>query len=224
MVSCLHRVYHDARGMPDVSETADHHRRCRHAQCADAARAGPEAATTVRVNLERTRRGSRARIAEPANVAVAIPLDHPDAPGLLRPGNLVLIEGILERYLAPLRGAEVERAVTALDDDWAAQQAGLRENARRDAERRYNRQRRRLQETTRTRVVAGYVELRAGTPATVEEAQELRAAGQRNRRTDQQRRLTRRSNGTAEHHAEPADTTAADAAAPETDDEQPEAR
>lgn len=176
--------------MPDVSETADHHRRCRHAQCADAARAGPEAATTVRVNLERTRRGSRARIAESANVAVAIPLDHPDAPGLLRLGNLVLIEGILERYLAPLRGAEVERAVTALDAAWAAQQAGLRENARRDAERRYNRQRRRLQETTRTRVVAGYVELRAGT----------------------------------EHHAEPADTTAADAAAPETDDEQPEAR
>ena len=170
------------------------------------------AATTVRVTIERSRRGSRARISEPANVAVAIPVDHPDAPGLLRPGNQVLIEGMLERYLAPLRGGEVERAVAALDAGWQSEQTDLSDAARREAERRYHRQRRRLQETTRTRVVAGYVELRAGSPASLDEAQELRAASQRNRRNDQQRRRARRSNGTPSETAEPA-------TAPTSDDE-----
>ena len=55
------------------------------------------AATTVRVTIERTRAGSRARITEPANIAVAIPVDHPEAPNLLRPGNQVVIDGMLER-------------------------------------------------------------------------------------------------------------------------------
>ena len=52
--------------------------------------------------LERSRRGSRARITEPANVAVPIPVDHPEAPNLLRQGNQVVIEGMLERYIVPL--------------------------------------------------------------------------------------------------------------------------
>lgn len=147
------------------------------------------AVTTVRVNVERTRKGSRARITEPANVAVAIPVDHPDAPNLLRQGNQVVIEGMLERYVVPLRGVEVDRAVAALDEAWAEEESGLNTpQARRDAERRYSRQRRRLQETTRTRVVAGYVELIAGAPASLDEAQELRAESQRRRREDRRRR------------------------------------
>ncbi|MEI7769756.1 MAG: hypothetical protein WCI67_07205 [Chloroflexales bacterium] len=149
------------------------------------------AATTVRVTIERTRPGSRARITEPANVAVAIPVDHPDAPNLLRPGNQVVIEGMLERYLVPLRGVEVDRAVAALDDTWRQEGDGLSGQALRDAERRYARQRRRLQEATRTRVVAGYVELRAGTPASLDEAQDLREASQRRRRQDRRGRRER---------------------------------
>ncbi|NNJ12921.1 hypothetical protein EKD04_021570 [Chloroflexales bacterium ZM16-3] len=149
------------------------------------------AATTVRVTIEHTRPGSRARITEPANVAVAIPVDHPDAPNLLRPGNQVIIEGMLERYLVPLRGVEIERAVAALDAGWQQEQAGLSAQAQRDAARRYARQRRRLQETTRTRVVAGYVELVSGTPASLDEAQELRAESQRRRREDRRGRRER---------------------------------
>jgi hypothetical protein len=151
------------------------------------------AVTTVRVNVAHTRRGSRAVIHEPANVAVAIPVDHPDAPSLLRPNNQVQIEGMLERYVVPLRGSEVERALAALDDAWQQEQADLAGQARRDAERRYARQRRRLQETTRTRVVAGYVALQAGTPASLDEAQVLRTESQRSRREDQGKRRTRRA-------------------------------
>jgi hypothetical protein len=146
------------------------------------------AATTVRVTVAHTRRGSRAVIHEPANVAVAIPADHPAAPSLLRPNNQVRIEGMLERYLVPLRGVEVERALAALDTAWQAEQGTRTGQAERDAERRYQRQRRRLQETTRTRVMAGYVELLAGTPATLDEAQELRTAQQQRRRADQRMR------------------------------------
>ncbi len=83
------------------------------------------AVTTIRVNVERTRKGSRARISELANVAVAIPVDHPDAPNLLRQGNQVVIEGMLERYVVPLKGVEVDRAVAALDAAWATEGAGL---------------------------------------------------------------------------------------------------
>lgn len=150
------------------------------------------AVTTVRVTVERTRQNSRARLSEPANVAVAIPADHPDAPNLMRPGNQVVIEGMLERYIVPLRGVEVERAVAALDDAWENEQATLSNpQACRDAERRYARQRRRLQETTRTRVVAGYIELQSGTPAELDEAQTLRAEQQRERRADRQVRRRR---------------------------------
>jgi hypothetical protein len=152
------------------------------------------AVTTVRVTVEHTRRGSRARLSEPANVAVAIPVEHPDAPNLMRPGNQVVIEGMLERYIVPVRGVEVDRALAAIDEEWATEQAGLSSpQAQRDAERRYARRRRRLQETIRTRVVAGYVELQSGTPATLDEAQALRAEQQRARRADQQARRSRRT-------------------------------
>ncbi len=147
------------------------------------------AVTTVRVNVERTRRGSRVRLNEPANVAVAIPIEHPEAPYLMRPGNRVVIEGMLERYVVPLHGAEVEQAVAALDTTWLNERLLLSDPQElQKAERRYLRQRRRLQETVRTRVVAGYVELITGTPASLEEAQQLRAASQRRRRADQAQR------------------------------------
>ena len=147
------------------------------------------AVTTVRVNVERTRRGSRACLSEPANVAVAIPIEHPEAPNLMRPGNRVVVEGMLERYVVPLHGAEVEQAVAALDTTWFNERILLGDPQElQKAERRYLRQRRRLQETVRTRVIAGYVELITGTPATLEEAQQLRATSQRRRREDQAQR------------------------------------
>jgi len=44
-------------------------------------------ATTVQIQQERRRAHSRAQIVERANVAVVVPLDHPMAPNLYRPGN-----------------------------------------------------------------------------------------------------------------------------------------
>jgi hypothetical protein len=152
-------------------------------------------ATTVQIQHERRRAQSRAQIAERANVAVVVPLDHPMAPNLYRPGNQVLIEGMLERVQVTLSGSDVERAVAAVDTQWATEQARLAEQspALRAATQTYRKQRQRLLEATRTRLVAGYVELLAGMPATIEEALTIRRERQRERRLAQRARETARA-------------------------------
>ncbi|HWQ11219.1 MAG TPA: hypothetical protein VNL77_00380, partial [Roseiflexaceae bacterium] len=83
------------------------------------------AQTALRVSVERQRRGSRACLVETERVPLVAPLDHPQAPNLLRPGNRVVVEGMLERVVVELRGPEVNRAVAALDAEWRAQRAAL---------------------------------------------------------------------------------------------------
>ncbi|MFO7167889.1 MAG: hypothetical protein DIU80_007645 [Chloroflexota bacterium] len=141
------------------------------------------AQTALRVSVERQRRGSRARLVETERVPVVVPLDHPDAPNLLRPGNEVRLEGMLERVLVTRRGPEVDQALAALDAEWHAQRAGLEGQAEalRAAERRYLGRRRSLTEVVHSRVVAGYVELISGAPATLREVQAMRQASLRSR-------------------------------------------
>jgi hypothetical protein len=148
------------------------------------------AATTLQVQVERTRSHSRARIAERANVAVVVPLDHEDVERLLRPGNEVLIEGMLERVQVPLNGADVDRVIAALEQRWADDQERLaaRPGELRAASQSYRKQRQRLSMASRTRIVAGYIELIAGTPATIAEAQSLRRERQRERQLAQRAR------------------------------------
>ena len=153
------------------------------------------ATTTLQIMPTRTRKGSRARLLARANVPVTIPLDHPDAEALFRPGNEVIVEGMLERVTVLLNGQDVERAVAALDSGWETERAslGTAEQARR--ERAYGRQRWRLLEGARTRVVAGYVELIEGTPATLNEGLAIRREQQRQRVQEQRERRERTEAG-----------------------------
>lgn len=146
------------------------------------------AATTLQITQTQTRKGSRACLVEQANVPVTIPLDHPDAERLFRPGNEVIVEGMLERVMVLLNGQDVERAVTALDQEWHEEREALAASAIGGRQRDYARQRWRLLEGARTRVVAGYVELIAGTPATLAEGLTIRRQQQRQRRTDRRER------------------------------------
>lgn len=142
------------------------------------------AQTALRVTVERVRRGSRVRLVESERVPVVVPISHPHAPNLLRPGNQVVVEGMLERVAVELRGPEVDRAVAALDAEWRERRGALqgRPDELRAAERGYLRRRRGLAEAVRSRVIAGYVELLSGAPASPREAQDLRAADVRARR------------------------------------------
>lgn len=134
----------------------------------------PIAVTSIELTVERMRRGSLARMLETVEVQIAIPVAHPDLPKLLRRGNLVRVEGMLERVVVPLRAddEQVRRAVADLDQRWESDQSG-NATSRQD-ERRYARQRASLQQTLLTRVVAGYVAVLEGELASLEEAERMR--------------------------------------------------
>jgi hypothetical protein len=156
------------------------------------------AATTLQVEAEHRRAHSRARITERANVPVVVPLDHEDAEQLLRPGNQVVIEGMLERVQVPLSGSDVDRVVATLEQQWSESQErlALKPGELRSAAQAYRKQRQRLTTASRTRIVAGYIELLAGTPATLAEAQALRRERQQER---QQAQRTRAAANSGQH-------------------------
>jgi hypothetical protein len=134
----------------------------------------PIAVVGLEIVVERMRRGSLARMLEAVEVQVAIPVAHPDLPKLLRRGNLVRVDGMLERVVVPLRtdDEQVRRAVAELDQRWESDHDG-NATSRQD-EQRYARQRASLQQTLLTRVVAGYVAVLEGEPGSLEEAERLR--------------------------------------------------
>jgi hypothetical protein len=142
---------------------------------------------TLRVQIPRTRAGSRAMLTETARVPVVIPLNHPGTPALLRPGNRVVIEGMLEQALLPRSGSEVEQELADLEET-AKQRAAwvMTQEEARAAERDHARRRWEATHTIIHRVVAGYVELLNGAPATVREARELRRAAIHRRAQRQQ--------------------------------------
>jgi hypothetical protein len=136
------------------------------------------AQTALRVSVERQRRGSRTRLVETERVPIVVPLDHPDAPNLLRPGNQVVVEGMLERVVVELRGPDVDRAVAALDAEWQERRVALegRVGELHAAEQRHADRRRGLGQAVRSRVVAGFAELVSGAPMSPGEARALREA------------------------------------------------
>jgi hypothetical protein len=139
------------------------------------------ASTVVRLEEFQPAMGTHARMATAERVPIVVPANHPHAGNLLRPGNQVAIEGMLERVTIPIRGDDVDLAISMRDTEWHDQQRHL-DPAHYNAElQRYQRERRRLGEITRMRVVAGYIELVAGAPASIREAQTLRRKRVRNR-------------------------------------------
>lgn len=144
------------------------------------------ALTSLQVQTERKRRNSRVSMIETIRIPVAVPLQHPQAPNLLRPGNRVIVEGMLERVIVKLHGPDIDQAVAVLEADWQHRSAELRDQALQTAERQYRWQRRKLCEVARSRVVAGYIELVDGTPATPREARKLRETYTRNLRPKSQ--------------------------------------
>lgn len=131
----------------------------------------------LRVRISRARTGSRASLTETIRVPLVVPLNHAGAPALLRPGNRVAVEGMLERVPVPRRGRELDAALAALEDttrkrlSWTMEPAEAREIERASARRRWE-----ITHTAASRVIAGYVELLHGTPASIREAQALRRA------------------------------------------------
>jgi hypothetical protein len=133
------------------------------------------ATTTLLVPEEHWRAGMRSRIVASDRIALVVPLHHPHAPRLLRPGNLVVVEGMLERVVVQLHGEDIVQAQAALDRTWQARRAAIGStDALRELDRQHSRQRRRLGEAIRSRVVVGYVELVEGSPASLRDAQRQR--------------------------------------------------
>ncbi|NWF82029.1 MAG: hypothetical protein HXY37_18595 [Chloroflexi bacterium] len=122
--------------------------------------------------------GSRAIIRRHVQVPIAVPLDHPDAGLLYRPGNRVRVEGVIDCLLEPQRGAAVTAALDALGERYAAQRAQAGGEAERSAaERAERRERRRLLSAPRPIVLVGYVEgLEHAVAMTLDEAAEARRA------------------------------------------------
>jgi hypothetical protein len=143
------------------------------------------AVTTLHVPIEQQRAATRSRMMTIEQVPIVVPLQHPDAPSLLRPGNRVAVEGMLERIVIDLHGPDVDRAIAGLDAAWASHQTAITDrDTFRQAERRHLYERRKLAQATRSRVVVGYVDLIEGTPASPREAQALRRASVRAKRND----------------------------------------
>ncbi|MGQ9547617.1 MAG: hypothetical protein ACUVSY_19115 [Roseiflexus sp.] len=142
---------------------------------------------TLRVQIPRTRATSRAMLTETVGIPVVIPLNHPNAPALLRPGNRVLVEGLLEQAPVPRNGPEVDQTLADLEA-MAKQRVAwaMTPEETRAAERDYTRRRWEATHTVVYRVVAGYVELLNGAPATIREARELRRAELQRRAQRQQ--------------------------------------
>ncbi|MDZ4721457.1 MAG: hypothetical protein SH847_23590 [Roseiflexaceae bacterium] len=141
------------------------------------------AATTLQVSIEQQRTATRSRMFMIEQVPIVVPLQHPDAPNLLRPGNRVAVEGMLERIVIDLQGPDVEQAIATLDAEWETRRIAITDaDTLRQAERRHQRERRKLAQATRNRVVVGYVELIEGTPASPREAQAIRRASVRAKR------------------------------------------
>ena len=88
--------------------------------------------------------GSRAIIRRHVQVPIAVPLDHPDAGLLYRPGNRVRVEAVIDCLLEPQRGAAVTGALDALAERYAAERAQAGGEAERYAAERAERRERRV--------------------------------------------------------------------------------
>jgi hypothetical protein len=135
--------------------------------------------------------GSRAIINELTEISVTIPISHEDAPKLLRPGNVVEIEGSLDSVMVPqTRNQAAAAKLRQLDTAWAGRRENLSAKEYKNALRDYRRERARYAEVQALSVVAGYVVALAGMPRGVEEA---RMAAQERNRAGRLQRLAARA-------------------------------
>jgi hypothetical protein len=137
------------------------------------------ALTTIEIKNPLNRPGSRAVLHNSHFIPVVIPLSHADTPKLLRKGNRVRVEGLIERF-----ASRVPVAVTDTETQHAASAAAdlSRDNApdgtteASGAPSRSPAPGQQMQRVIRTRVIAGFVELLAGREVSVDEAREKMAA------------------------------------------------
>lgn len=133
------------------------------------------ASTILETQQTEQRTGSRAQFKDIQRIPIVIPAQHQDAPNLLRLGNRVYIEGMLERVPVELKGQDIDQALEALQLDWMQQQQhikGLEE--REKAERHYLSLRHRIQYSQVSRIVVGFAELLAGSTQSLRAAQSAR--------------------------------------------------
>ena len=117
--------------------------------------------------------GSRAVVPTTMEIAVSVPLAHPDTTKLLRPGNRVVIEGGIDSVIvSQLRNPSAAAKVDQLDQAWTEGRDTIAPEALDKELRDYRRERGKFAETQALSIVAGYVELLAGTPREIEQARE----------------------------------------------------
>jgi hypothetical protein len=137
--------------------------------------------------------GLGATITETVDVNVSIPTNHQDAEKLYRQGNVVRVIGQLDCRMEYQGGAAVRTKLEAIDGEWAEHKAELAEKPGelRTAESNYRRIRQRFEAAARLFVLAGYAELVAGEPMSLEETYAARREFVRNRRQQQEARRQR---------------------------------
>lgn len=147
----------------------------------------------VQLQLDRERRfGARQRFIEHLRLPLVVPTTHPDAPALLRPGNRIIVEGMLERLVLEQRGEAALAALAALDARHRKELAPIRsEERRRSMEQRQRRSRRSVSHEARTRIIVGYAELLQGSAASVAEGKALRRQQNKTHASNAQAAVTR---------------------------------
>lgn len=133
------------------------------------------ASTILEVQQSRQRNASRASFKDIQRVPIVIHAQHPDAPKLLRIGNQVHIEGMLERVPVEMKGQDIDRALEELELAWMLEQQQIKHPEDLEkAERQYLSRHHRIQHSSVSRIVVGYAELLEGTPQSLRAAQSAR--------------------------------------------------
>lgn len=148
------------------------------------------ASSVLEVQQTQQRSASRAHFKDIQRVPIVIHAQHPDAPKLLRIGNRVHIEGMLERVPVEMKGQDIEQALEALEQSWMQQQQQLKHPEQQEAaERHYLAQRNRIQHSIASRIVVGFAELLEGSTQSLRAAQTARRKQRKANLTGQAARL-----------------------------------
>ncbi len=128
--------------------------------------------TTVAITFTIARTGRYTLLTQSMRVPVVVPVEHPHAALLLRGGNRVAVEGLIERFLAPRDKPGVARELALADAWWEIERTRLTAESGNLEQglQRYQRRRRAAGNITRTRVIAGAVSLLEGAPRPLSEA------------------------------------------------------
>ncbi|HEU5085802.1 MAG TPA: hypothetical protein VFT99_00100, partial [Roseiflexaceae bacterium] len=120
-------------------------------------------------------------------VPIVIALQHPDAPNIFRDGNIVAVAGGLERIVFPRSPHDAATALATFEEAWHSRLERMGPRERAIAERQYSHRQHHATHIDLARCVLDRAELRAGTPASSQEARHLRELHIRKRRTSKQK-------------------------------------